>query len=72
MNQQSLEALAIVPGPNLEYLTGSEFHLSERPVVFFVSKDSATFILPELESPKVNNLGIEYITYDDREGPNPA
>jgi len=72
MNQQSLEALAIVPGPNLEYITGSEFHLSERPVVFFVSKDSATFILPELESPKVNNLGIEYITYDDREGPNPA
>ena len=72
MNQHSVEALAIVPGPNLEYITGSEFHLSERPVVFFVSKDSATFILPELESPKIKNFGVEYITYDDREGPNPA
>ena len=45
MDQHSVEALAIVPGPNLEHLTGSEFHLSERPVVFFVSNDSATFVL---------------------------
>ena len=72
MDQHSVEALAIVPGPNLEYLTGSEFHLSERPVVFFVSKASATFVLPELESPKIKNLGLEYITYDDKEGPNLA
>ena len=72
MSQNSVESLAIVPGPNLSYLTGSEFHLSERPIIFFVSNDSATFVLPELDSPKILDLGLEYITYDDREGPEPA
>ncbi|HUX76097.1 MAG TPA: aminopeptidase P family N-terminal domain-containing protein, partial [Anaerolineae bacterium] len=27
------DVLALVPGPNLFYLTGLSFHLSERPVV---------------------------------------
>ena len=72
MNQNSLDGLAIVPGPNMAYLTGSKFHLSERPVVFFIMQNEATFILPELESPKILNLDVNFITYDDKEGPKPA
>ena len=72
MGQKSIDGLAIVPGPNLSYLTGSEFHLSERPVVLFVQQDSAMFVLPELESPKIDGLDIDFISYDDREGPEPA
>ena len=72
MSQKSVDGLAIVPGPNLAYLTGSEFHLSERPVVLFVQQENAMFVLPELESPKIAGLDIDYISYDDREGPGPA
>ncbi|HUV88768.1 MAG TPA: aminopeptidase P family N-terminal domain-containing protein, partial [Anaerolineae bacterium] len=28
-----LDVVALVPGPNLFYLTGLSFHLSERPIV---------------------------------------
>ena len=72
MNQYSLDGLAVVPGPNMSHLTKSRFHLSERPVVFFILQNEATFILPELESPKILDLGVDYITYDDEEGPRPA
>ena len=68
MGQHSFDGLAIVPGPNMEYLTGSKFHLSERPVVLFIEKGNSTFILPELESPKISNLGFDFITYNDQEG----
>jgi Xaa-Pro dipeptidase len=72
MNQKSIDGLAIVPGPNLSYLTGSEFHLSERPVILFVRQKDAIFVLPELESPKIADLDIGFISYDDRDGPGPA
>ena len=72
MTEHSLDGLAVVPGPNMTHLTGSKFHLSERPVVFIILQNEATFILPELESPKILDLGVNYITYDDEEGPRPA
>ena len=64
--------MAIVPGPNMAYLTGSEFHLSERPVVLILEQYNATFILPELESPKISKLDVDSITYDDKDGPEGA
>ena len=72
ITQNSLDGLAIVPGPNMAHLTKSKFHLSERPVIFFIQPNEATFILPELESPKILDLGVNYITYDDKDGPKPA
>jgi len=72
MTEHSLDGLAVVPGPNMTHLTNSKFHLSERPVVFIILQNEATFILPELESPKILDLGVNYITYDDEEGPRPA
>ena len=30
-----LDAIAVVPGPNMHYFTGLTFHLSERPTVAF-------------------------------------
>ena len=56
----------------MTYITKSKFHLSERPVVFFILQSEATFILPELESSKILDLGVNFITYDDEEGPRPA
>ena len=39
MESNELDAAAMVPGPNLYYLTGAHFHLMERPTVLFVTHD---------------------------------
>ena len=48
MQENSISGLAVVPGPNMSYLTGSKFHLSESPVVLIIEQHKSTFILPEL------------------------
>ncbi len=66
-----LDALALNPGPSLHYLTGIEFHLSERPVVcLFRPEGAPVLVLPELESAKSRDLPYELqaITYPE----NPA
>ncbi|MBI3363133.1 MAG: aminopeptidase P family protein [Chloroflexi bacterium] len=51
-----LDCVAILPGPNLVYLTGLHFHLSERPiVVFFPVSNTPAIILPEFEAGKVSD-----------------
>ena len=72
MQENSISGLAVVPGPNMSYLTGSKFHLSERPVVLIIEQNKSTFILPELESAKVSGLDADCITYDDKDGPSKA
>jgi Xaa-Pro dipeptidase len=66
---QGLYALALLPGPNLVYLTDLHFHLSERPVVlmFPVDADPAV-ILPELEAGKAEAKGFRVFPYSDTEG----
>ena len=64
MQESSLSSLVVVPGPNMSYLTGSKFHLSERPVVLVIEQNKCTFILPELESAKILNLDVDCITYN--------
>ena len=61
MQEKSFSGLAVVPGPNMSYLTGSKFHLSERPVVLIIEQNKSTFILPELESAKVSGLDADYV-----------
>ena len=72
MNENSLTGLVVVPGPNMSYLTGSKFHLSERPVVLVLEMDKSTFILPELESSKISKFDSDSITYNDEDGPEGA
>jgi Xaa-Pro dipeptidase len=65
------DVVALVPGPNLFYLTGLSFHLSERPVVLFCPVDGApAIVLPALEAVKVKQTPIELETfpYTDEEG----
>lgn len=66
-----LEAAAFNPGHSLIYLTGLNFHLSERPViVLFHPSQTPVIVLPELEVAKVQELSypIQSFTY----GENPA
>ena len=66
---QGLDGLALMPGPNLVYLTGMHFHLSERPVLFVAPVDAdPVVILPELEAGKAKELGYRTFAYSDTEG----
>jgi len=68
---RGLDALALVPGPNLFYLTGLSFHLSERPVVALFSVNRpAVIVLPALEAVKVEQATVELkaFPYTDEEG----
>ncbi len=64
-----LDALALMPGPNLVYATGLSFHLSERPVIalFPVEGDPAV-VLPALEAGKAEAAGLLAFPYTDEEG----
>ena len=72
MKKEGFDCLAVVPGPNLYYITSKKFHLSERPVVLFIEEDNLTFILPELENQKLVGLGVNSLTYSDVSGPQQA
>ena len=72
MKKEGFDCLAVVPGPNLYYITSKKFHLSERPVVLFIEENNLTFILPELESQKLEGLGVDSLTYSDVSGPQQA
>ena len=49
--------IAVNAGPSLNYLTGLNFHLMERPVVMlFPAEGEPAIILPQLEKKKLENL----------------
>jgi len=57
LEDSSLDAIALLPGMNLLYLTGLSFHLMERPVIaLFLRGDRPRIILPELEESKLDSL----------------
>ena len=62
-----LDAVALVPGPNLLHLTGYSFHLSERPTVALFPVDQPpVMVLPAMEAGKVS--AMEVFAYTDEEG----
>lgn len=55
-----LDGLALVPGPNLYYVSGIQAHLSERPLVLFLpADDEPAIIIPRLEAVKARDAGID-------------
>jgi Xaa-Pro dipeptidase len=66
---RGLDALVLMPGPNLFYATGLFFSVSERPVVALCPVDAPpAFVLPEFEASKATSAGFEVFTYTDEEG----
>lgn len=67
-----LDGLALVPGPNLFYVSGIETHMSERPIVLFIPADEdPAIIIPSLEAMKARAAGIpaeRIFDWDDAEG----
>lgn len=70
LRADSLDALALVPGPNMYYVTGLSFHLSERPIVAILKEDGQrAIVLPKLEAVKVSRAdGMKVFSYTDEEG----
>lgn len=70
MQAQNLDALALLPGPNLYFLTGLSFHLMERPIVGLFLRDSnPIMIVPEMELAKLDEitLDVSSISYGEDE-----
>jgi Xaa-Pro dipeptidase len=68
-----LDCVAAIAGPNLFYLTGLSFHLSERPTIgFFPTHTDPVLVVGKLEESKVRD-GLPYaahtFTYTDADGP---
>ncbi len=58
--QHGLDGLALLPGPNLFYVSGIQAHLSERPLVLFLpADDEPAIIIPRLEAVKARKAGID-------------
>jgi Xaa-Pro dipeptidase len=68
-----LNCAAAIAGPNLYYLTGLSFHLSERPAVgFFPASGDPVMVAPELEETKITSgapYPVRVFCYADVRGP---
>ena len=69
---QGLDGVALVPGPNMIYVSGIHCHLSERPIVLFIpADDDPAMIIPSLEAMKAEAAGISrerIFAWSDQEG----
>jgi Xaa-Pro dipeptidase len=69
----SLDCAAVIAGPNLYYLTGLLFHLSERPTVgFFPVQGDPILVAGNLEESKIKSgapYPVRAFTYGDADGP---
>lgn len=70
--KNGLDGLALVPGPNLVYVSAIEAHLSERPLVLFLpADDDPVIIIPRLEISKAHEAGLaeeRIFSWSDEEG----
>lgn len=54
-----IDAIALVPGPNMVYLSHIHSHLSERPIVLFLPVNEApSIVIPNLEAMKAKAAGV--------------
>jgi len=64
MEKDAVDLVALLPGPNLTYLSGLSFHLMERPVVALIPrKGLPALVLPDLEAAKVAASRIPFIPF---------
>ena len=70
LKESNLQALAMIPGRTLYYLSALTFHLMERPIVaFFPSEGKPLLVVPDLERSKAETspLAPRVISYAEDE-----
>lgn len=68
MKDEGFSILAVNAGSQLKYLTGLDFHLSERPVILLVpGQGSPALLFPEFEKEKVqtSEIDLELFAYGE-------
>lgn len=75
--EQGLAAVAVVPGPNLRYLTGLDFHQGKRLTVALFPADGGEpgFVLPAMETARVrarSRVGLRLYPWGHDEQPDGA
>lgn len=68
MKKFGLNGVALNPGPTMNYLTGLDFHLMERPTVLLITQaGSSVMVLPALEKGKLpdDSPAFHAFTYGD-------
>jgi Xaa-Pro dipeptidase len=71
MRSEGLDAVALVPGPNLFYLTGAKHHAMERRILYILRSDGEdAVVLPALELGTFSAGGARTLAYawTDAEG----
>ncbi|MCB9455379.1 MAG: aminopeptidase P family protein [Anaerolineaceae bacterium] len=67
-----VDAIVIVPGSNMIYFTGLQFHLSERPTIAIFTRDGdLSLIIPQLEASKLDqrpDLDARPFAWSDTDG----
>lgn len=70
LQRAGISALVLNPGPSLAYLTGLQFHTSERPVIaIFTTNAPVVVFLPRLEGRKVDGLSYKVRVFSYEEDP---
>lgn len=71
LHAESLDALALIPGPTLVHTAGLSFHLMERPVVLLAMPGDAApvLILPEFERSKGEASSLRPVLFPYGEDP---
>lgn len=73
LERYGLDAVAVVAGGNMRYLTSLNLHGGMRVMTaFFPAKGEPAFVLPALEAPRAQSLvpfPMRYYTWTDAEGP---
>jgi Xaa-Pro dipeptidase len=64
LSDRAFDLIILLPGSNLNYLTGLTFHLMERPIIMFVAPGiKPILIVPELERIKVETSNQDFALF---------
>lgn len=71
MRQSGIDIMALIPGPNMRYLTGGVHYVMERPILLFIPLEQPPVaVIPQLEVPLFSQHAIQsqIFSWTDAEG----
>lgn len=64
MREHDFKYLSVIAGKDLKYLTGMDFHLSERPVILIIPYDAEPVVIyPDFEQEKVRSSSMDFLQF---------
>ncbi|MBB4038440.1 Xaa-Pro aminopeptidase [Microvirga flocculans] len=70
LRDQKIAALALGPGPHMQYVAGLRPHSDERPNLLVVTPRAAAFLVPTLEAADMRkSTDLPFFTYEDGQDP---